>query len=151
MIPHVSFYIATYKNVQALRLMMKSRCDTRCTVKSVVRPVALAEVIILVNKHVTIQETPHQNKIRHGSLVTVDQNILGSKKCRPNRNQIPENWWEDKVQKYRFWRRKWKSNIKKSAGMTEIYIREKMYEECGSCSIIFGLWNGGVLSDSIFW
>jgi hypothetical protein len=91
MIPDVSFYIANYRKVQAPRLIMKSRCDTRYTAKSVVRPVALAEVRILVNKHVTIEETPHQNGITHGSLVTVDQNILGPKKCPPNRKQIPEN------------------------------------------------------------
>lgn len=91
MIPDVSFYIANYRKVQAPRLIMKSRCVTRYTVKSVVRPVALAEVRILFNKQATIQETPHQNGITHGSLVTVDQNILGSRKCPPNRNQIPEN------------------------------------------------------------
>jgi hypothetical protein len=86
-----SLYIATYRKFQAPRLIMKSTYDTRYTVNSVVRLVALAEVRILVNKHVTTQETPHQNGRMHGSLVTVNQNILGSKKCPPNRNQIPEH------------------------------------------------------------
>ena len=61
------------------------------TVKSVSRPVVLTEVRILVNKHVTIQETPDQNGRMHGSLVVVDQNILGSIKCPPSRSQIPEH------------------------------------------------------------
>jgi len=58
MIPDVSLYIATYRKFQGPRLMMMSRCDMRYTVKSVIRPVALADVWILVNKHVTIKETP---------------------------------------------------------------------------------------------
>ena len=69
---------------------MMSRYDMWYTVKSVTRPVSPAEVRIFFNKPVTIQETPDQNGRMHGSLVTVDQNILVSKMCPPRRSQISE-------------------------------------------------------------
>jgi len=81
---------------------MMSRCDMWYTVNSVTRQVAFDEVRLLVNKHVTIQETPDQNGRMYGSLVTVDQNILGSKMCPPIRSQVPEHRREDEVQEYSF-------------------------------------------------
>jgi hypothetical protein len=76
MITDVSKYIATYSKVQVPYVLV-----------GILRSLdAIAEVRNLLNKHVTIQETLDQNGRLKGSLVTVDQNILGSEMCLPNRS-----------------------------------------------------------------
>jgi hypothetical protein len=127
MIPDVFYMIAIYWKFQGPWLMMISRCVTWYTVKSVIRPVALSEVRILFNKHVTIQEIPDQKGRMHGRLVTVDQNILSSKMCPLIRSPIPAHWREDEVQEYRLWGKNWRSHLKKAAGRTAICIRERVY------------------------